>query len=990
MISSSKRLSFPALAALALVAAGCSYSGEGQIPCVQDASCPTDYPVCGPAGKCIAGTPTAASVAITGVDGHAAADYLSGTVRVLVSARATSGVGSVRLASGSVNFPASTLAAAAPLYAFDVDTTALTDGDATLTATLIAGDNSAATATGTLHVDNAKPVITTFTASGSSSTTITAGTTALLSVSFTPATASATITSGSGGGSITLSSSGSTLVSPDVTTTFTLRVTSRSGVTVQSGTTGQPPDVTVSVVSPASMTGSFTVSPSVITSDDSGPITFTLPSLSASVTAAFIRDDLGTVVVADALTGGLGIAKPALTRTYTLVARNAAGATANATTSVTVRSLANSLNTTLLASAASVTVGGSIMLTPTFPVAYTGFISGTGLSSPLVVTSGQLYPVTITAAGTNAYTLTVQNDATPVATFATAATNVSGVAVPAIATFTASAPTVTNGNTVTFTYNVTGGDCAVAVRCQITGPSFNLDLPAGTNDGSNHVTLTAGTPPSSSTSTYVLTLVNSTGTGAGTVSRSISVQAVAAVGAFTFSVTPTTVNLSATGNLTFALPATIANAASAVIGGGGQSSGNVLGQSTATLPVPDATTTYTLTVKNAAGDGLGTSTRTATVLVGESLGQGSITAARYGAAAVRLPDGRVLVTGGSKDGTLGANALATATVFDPQTGSFSDGASGTTFAMQTGRVFHTATLISSTAPYLVHVAGGATALNTAEIITVNDRAGAAASSAASQVMFGVNSSSGHRCFHNAVLVPPTGDPSAKVLLVGGTDCAGTAAGVTDSVELWTQGTGHALQTNGLASSHVSGTATLLTSGSLLVAGGGNNKAQVRAAPIDTNSPWGSEKTMGSVRTAHSATLLANGKVLLAGGATAVANTVTPSADIYDPGTGNFTAAGGAGLATARADHAAVLLSSGLVLVLGGDDQALTPTSFATSEFYDQGTDKFFLGPSLLTARKQFVAVPLTASTSLSGTLFIAGGTGATAAVTTPAEAMIVP
>src|SRR5439155_10945215 len=143
---------------------------------------------------------------------------------------------------------------------------------------------------------------------------------------------------------------------------------------------------------------------------------------------------------------------------------------------------------------------------------------------------------------------------------------------------------------------------------------------------------------------------------------------------------------------------------------------------------------------------------------------------------------------------------------------------------------------SSTAPYLIYVAGGTTAVNTAEIITVNDRTGAAASSAASHVMVGVNSSSGHRCFHNAVLVPLTEDPSAEVLLVGGTDCAGTAA-VTDSVELWTQGTGHALQTNALASSHVSGTATLLTGGSLLVAGGGNNKAQVRAAPIGTNSAW---------------------------------------------------------------------------------------------------------------------------------------------------------
>jgi hypothetical protein len=372
------------------------------------------------------------------------------------------------------------------------------------------------------------------------------------------------------------------------------------------------------------------------------------------------------------------------------------------------------------------------------------------------------------------------------------------------------------------------------------------------------------------------------------------------------------------------------------------------------------------------------------VLVGESLGQGSITAARYGAAAVRLPDGRVLVAGGSKDGALGANALATATIFDPQTGSFSDGAAGTTFAMQTARVFHTATLINSTAPFSIYVVGGTTAVTTAEMITVNDRGGGAATSAAGAATVGVNSSSGHRCFHNAVLVPGTSDPNAEVLLVGGTDCAAVAA-ITDSVELWTQGTGHALQTNPLASSHVSGTATLLAGGSLLVAGGGNNKAQIRAAPIGTNSSWDSEKTMGSVRTGHSATLLANGKVLLAGGATAVANTVTPSADIYDPGAGNFSAAGGTGLTTARADHGAVLLSSGLVLVLGGDDRASSPTSFASSEFYDPGTDKFFLGPSLLTARKQFVAV-----SSSSGTLFIAGGTGATAAVTTPAEAMILP
>ena len=63
----------------------------------------------------------------------------------------------VALSSGSVNFTASATAAAAPLYAFDVNTTALSDGDAPLTATLTAGDGSTRTASGTLHVDNAKP-----------------------------------------------------------------------------------------------------------------------------------------------------------------------------------------------------------------------------------------------------------------------------------------------------------------------------------------------------------------------------------------------------------------------------------------------------------------------------------------------------------------------------------------------------------------------------------------------------------------------------------------------------------------------------------------------------------------------------------------------------------------------------------------------------------------------------------------------------------------
>jgi len=165
--------------------------------------------------------------------------------------------------------------------------------------------------------------------------------------------------------------------------------------------------------------------------------------------------------------------------------------------------------------------------------------------------------------------------------------------------------------------------------------------------------------------------------------------------------------------------------------------------------------------------------------------------------------------------------------------------------------------------------------------------------------------------------------------------------------------------------------------------------QVKAAPIDNNGVWGTELTMSSVRTGHTATLLSSGNVLLAGGA-ATANTVTGTAQIYSSSNGSLSPAGGTGLGTPRADHQAVLLSSGVVLVVGGDDRAAPPISSASGEFYDPQTDKFFAGPTMLTARKQFVAVPLTASSSLSGSMLIAGGTGLSSATTTPAEILILP
>ena len=114
----------------------------------------------------------------------------------------------------------------------------------TLTAALKAGDGTVGTATGILHVDNVKPVIASFTVGGGTSATITAGKTIPLTATFTGGTG--TITA-SVGGSVTITSGASVLVAPDIATTYSLRIVSRSGVAVATGAAGQPGNVTIGV-----------------------------------------------------------------------------------------------------------------------------------------------------------------------------------------------------------------------------------------------------------------------------------------------------------------------------------------------------------------------------------------------------------------------------------------------------------------------------------------------------------------------------------------------------------------------------------------------------------------------------------------------------------------------------------------------------------------------------------------------------------------------
>src|SRR6267142_1542769 len=230
MTRSTKQTFLPAVAALALGAAACSAGASGDIPCVEDVTCPAAYPVCGPQGKCIEGT---------------SAQKAEVTI--------------VKLASGTTNFTASAAPATPPLYAFDIDTTVFPDGDVPLSATVSAGDGSTGSATGTLHVDNATipPIkITSFSVGTSPETssgtkTITSGQTTKLFASFAgrvsvPATLSCAPSCNGTLAATTVANGGSVDItgSTNGTLTYTLTVSPSSGPDATK-------QVTVKVVPPA-------------------------------------------------------------------------------------------------------------------------------------------------------------------------------------------------------------------------------------------------------------------------------------------------------------------------------------------------------------------------------------------------------------------------------------------------------------------------------------------------------------------------------------------------------------------------------------------------------------------------------------------------------------------------------------------------------------------------------------------------------------------
>ena len=961
MIETSKLRAIGVLSALAL--AGCSLTSGGEIPCVEDASCPNDFPVCGPAGKCIAGTSTGnVTVAIVGAAGKQAGDPVRGTVSIQVAARSTSGVKSVSLAGGGKTFTPAT-GAAGPVYDITVDTTTLADGSVSFTATVTPGDASAQPVSSTafaLTVDNTAPVL-------SSAATI------------------APVALGS-------------LVTLDVTATEALGTLSADvlllGDVIGHGTelsapTGNVHHLGFAVVNSATpATYSFSVTATDLAGNPTA-VAFTKPFTVAPNPTSDVTVDPANVTNGDAVkvttgfTGGTAVISALPAGTETLPASPAAGQ------QITLHPAADTVYTLSVTNAAGVTVSSQVrvLVAPTLTInlvldpsvtlpidpGQTGVNLQATLDSnatqvtlepgPLTIPGNGIVPISPTA--TTTYTLVATNSAGREFRKTTTVT----VKQLQLLSFTGPA-TVTDKNppigitlvaqftpqSATATVTLPSGACIGSSVIEVNpgGPWKRLfNCAAITTDTSYRLDLTLGTAPVVQTTISVLVAPDP------------------AVG-IKFGATPPVLPFSPLPNGIFGIIAQFCagnSRCSATMSANGASAvaqpNTTNGSPTPLFVLPTETTTYNLVVTNDAG---ATASSQMTVPVHQgTVATTVMSSPRIGSATAMLQNGKVLVAGGSMDGSPGT-ALTAGEIFDPATGKWSDVSGpcsgGATANLHDARFAATATTLQNGSVLIVGGSNnGSSALQTAEVYDPSTDCFSRTTNPPGTARTGHTAIS-YNGGSNAVLIGG-GNSTCEVFAQGSTlidgtftNCGGTAGGgLFPDMQV--------SRTNHFA---------VLLGGRYVVVGGGN--AANRSADIyDTNSGGTlgfihlSTTTMVNGRTSAAATALSNGKALIVGGS-GTGSTAT-SAELFTFDALNVTGTSASitsSLTRSRVSAVAIPLNGGGVLIAGGTGGS---SNGQVVDVYDPEANLFGASFSLAAARPDATfGFPLL----LGGRALVGGGT----------------
>jgi uncharacterized repeat protein (TIGR01451 family) len=346
----------------------------------------------------------------------------------------------------------------------------------------------------------------------------------------------------------------------------------------------------------------------------------------------------------------------------------------------------------------------------------------------------------------------------------------------------------------------------------------------------------------------------------------------------------------------------------------------------------------------------GNSNGTAAHLFDENTGTftqvtGALSASRQNATATVLGNGQVLLTGGRDQN---GNRLITAEIYDPGTNTFIP-----TGNMNFARENHRAVWFVANGVGRVLITGGVT-------IGGGTIANAELYNPLTQTFTPISNMLLARQQHTVTLL------DNNTILIA----AGYGSGSGPSAEIYDPSTGvfTATANSMVVTNRGVATATKLNDGTVLIAGGQSNDVRAEAEIYDPIlNTFSATSSMLSKRYLHTATLLNDGSVLVAGGfdqqnisnyTLALATTERYVPDTNNPGTGTWVAA--AGLETRRQAHAAALLPSGKVLIVGSFSQSYMGGN--TGELVDPAGTPTFTPATLANATPgNFYSVTFTGS-----------------------------
>ncbi|HVN53081.1 MAG TPA: kelch repeat-containing protein, partial [Anaerolineaceae bacterium] len=216
----------------------------------------------------------------------------------------------------------------------------------------------------------------------------------------------------------------------------------------------------------------------------------------------------------------------------------------------------------------------------------------------------------------------------------------------------------------------------------------------------------------------------------------------------------------------------------------------------------------------------------------------------------------------------------------------------------------------------------------------------------------------------------------RVLAAGGVRYDGSNYVAINSAEVYTPSSGTWVSTGNLPINLAFATATALSNGNILIAGGTTTGSSGLATAYLYNPTAGTfsstANNMRSGRWNQTATLLSNGKVLLVGGTSGNGTSANNTIDLYDPNTNTWATTGLNPMAQAREHHTATLLANGKVLVVGGASACTSQgecTELNSAEIYDPSSGTWSSAGTLNPARYSHEAALLG-----DGTVLVAGGT----------------